>query len=251
MQIVDFERYRLRLSLECPLVGAQERRQHRAFDVYQAELVRDDAAVCAATEVYFVRIDDPGVNHARAAATMGSEFLVKVCLEALDWRGAVREHIEELFMDAMTDVFVLERINLLDPDADKPILRGLFVQAIFSTLSRGMDILFVRAAPDELPFWRDTRSAPARLASSSPRPVHAACPSTPSRPGRFRSSHTLHAFASSENHAHRTDPSVCTHTDILSRGLIGLRPDQHSVDPASLLNSRPCLTPPHPTRPAA
>jgi hypothetical protein len=90
---------------------------------------------------------------------IGSEFLVKVCLEALDWRGAVREHIEELFMDAMTDVFVLERINLLDPDADKPVLRGMFVQAIFSTLSRGMDILFVHADPDELPFWRDTIGA--------------------------------------------------------------------------------------------
>ena len=159
MHIVDFDRYRLRLNLEAPLLGAQERRQHRAFDVYQAELVRDDEAVCATTEVYFVRIDDPGANHARAATAIGSEFLVKVCLEALDWRGSVRGHIEEVSMDALTDVFVLERINVLDADADKPILRGMFVQAIFSALSRGMDILFVRAEPDELPFWHDTIGA--------------------------------------------------------------------------------------------
>jgi hypothetical protein len=159
MHVVNFDRYRLRLNLEAPLLGAQERRQHRAFDLYSAELVRDDEMICAATEVYFVRIDDPRADHARAAAAIGSEFLVKVCLEALDWRGTVREHIEEVFMDAMTDVFVLERINALDPDADKPVLRGMFVQAIFSTLSRGMDILFVHADPDELPFWRDTVGA--------------------------------------------------------------------------------------------
>ena len=93
-------------------------------------------------------------------------------------------------MDAMTDVFVLERINLLDPDADKPILRGLFVQAIFSTLSRGMDILFVRAAPDELPFWRDTigaRQVGEFIAASGARclPVYPKPPRPlPIKPGR-------------------------------------------------------------------
>jgi len=191
VHIVDFDRYRLRLNLESPLVGAQERRQRRAFDVYEAELVRDDERVCATTEVYFVRIDDPAVNHARAAFATGSEFLVKVCLEALDWRGAVREHIEEVFMDAMTDVFVLERITVLDPDADKPILCGMFVQAIFSALSRGMDILFVRAAPDELPFWRDTigaRQVGDFIAASGARclPVYPKPPKPqPTRPGQL------------------------------------------------------------------
>ena len=194
MHVVDFDRYRLRLNLESPLVGVKVRRQHRAFDIYQAELIRDDETVCAATEVYFVRIDDPGANHAQAAVAIGSEFLVKVCLEALDWRGAVREQIEEVFMDAMTDVFILERINVLDPDADKPVLRGMFVQAIFSTLSRGMDILFVRADPEELPFWRDTigaRQAGDFIAASGarclpvypkpprPMPARAARPSSP------------------------------------------------------------------------
>ena len=154
VHVVDFDR----LNLEARLLSTQERHQ-RAFDVYSAELIRDDETICAATEVYFVRIDEPLANHARAAAAIGSEFLVQVCLEALDWRGAVREHIEQIFMDALTDVFVLERIKVLDPDADKPVLRGMFVQAIFSTLSRGMDILFVHADPEELPFWRDTIGA--------------------------------------------------------------------------------------------
>ena len=109
--------------------------------------------------MYFVRIDDARVDHARAAAAIGSEFLVKVCSEALDWRGAVLEDIEAEFMDAMTDVFVLERIEILEADADKPVLRGKFVQALFNTLSRGMEIVFIHADPAELPFWRDTVGA--------------------------------------------------------------------------------------------
>lgn len=158
MHVVDFDRYRLRLSLECPLVGTAERTR-RAFDVYTAELVRDDGTICAVTYVYFVRIDDPTVDHALVSMAIGSEFLVKVCHEALDRRGFLREHVEQVFADALTDVFVLDRIQILNPDADKPVLRGMFAQAIFSTLSRGMDILFVSATQDELPFWHDTVGA--------------------------------------------------------------------------------------------
>ena len=158
MPVVDFDRYRLRLNLECPLVGVQGR-QHRAFDQYTAELVRDDGTVCAVIEVYFVRVDDPRAQHAHAAAEIGSEFLAKVCREALDLRGGVREYIEAEFMDAMTDVFVLERIAVLEPDGDRPVLQGMFVQALFSTLSRGMDIVFIDAGPSELSFWKDTVGA--------------------------------------------------------------------------------------------
>ena len=93
MHVVNFDRYRLRLSLECLLVGAEERTR-RAFDVYSAELVRDDEMVCATAEVYFVRVDDPAVDHAHAAMAIGSEFLVKVCREALDRRGFLREYVE-------------------------------------------------------------------------------------------------------------------------------------------------------------
>ena len=82
-----------------------------------------------------------------------------MCREALDLRGGVREYIEAEFMDAMTDVFVLERIAVLEPDADRPVLLGMFVQALFSTLSRGMDIVFIDAEPSELSFWKDTVGA--------------------------------------------------------------------------------------------
>jgi len=98
VHVVDFDRYRLRLHLECPLLGVPGHRRHRAFDQYTAELVRDDDTVCAAARMFFVRIDDARVDHARAAAEIGSEFLAKVCSEALDWRGAVLEDIEAEFM---------------------------------------------------------------------------------------------------------------------------------------------------------
>jgi len=63
VHVVDFDRYRLRLGIECRLVGTEERTR--------AELVRDDEMICAATEVYFVRIDDPGVDRARVAVATG------------------------------------------------------------------------------------------------------------------------------------------------------------------------------------
>jgi hypothetical protein len=188
VHVVDFDRYRLRLSLECPLVGA-EARTRRAFDVYSAELVRDDETICATAEVYFVRVDDPAVDHALAAMALGSEFLVKVCREALDRRGFLREHVEQVFADALTEVFVLDRIQVLNPDAERPVLRGMFAQAIFSTLSRGMDILFVSTTPGELPFWRDTIGArPVGdfvVASGARRlPTYPSPPRPPRRAGR-------------------------------------------------------------------
>jgi len=188
VHVVDFDRYRLRLSLECPLVGIEERTR-RAFDVYFAELVRDDETICATAEVYFVRIDDPGVDHAHAAVAISSEFLVKVCREALDRRGFLRECVEQVFADALTEVFVLDRIQILNPDADKPVLRGMFAQAIFSTLSRGMDILFVNTTPGELTFWHDTIGArPVGdfvVASGARRlPTYPSPPRPPRRTGR-------------------------------------------------------------------
>lgn len=50
VHVVDFDRYRLRLGLECLLVGTEERTR-RAFNVYSAELVRDDETICATAEV--------------------------------------------------------------------------------------------------------------------------------------------------------------------------------------------------------
>jgi hypothetical protein len=205
VHVVDFDRYRLRLSLECPLVGTEERTR-RAFDVYSAELVRDDETICATAEVYFVRIDDPGVDHAHAAVAIGSEFLVKVCREALDRRGFLREYVEQVFADALTEVFVLDRIQILNPDADKPVLRGMFAQAIFSTLSRGMDILFVSATQGELPFWHDTIGA-RRSATSSSLLARVVCRPTPALPGHHEgpAGHLRRGSVFSASRGSRTD----------------------------------------------
>ena len=77
-------------------------------------------------------------------------------------------------------------------DTDKPVLRGMFAQAIFSTLSRGMDILFVSAAPGELPFWRDrigARPVGGFVVASGARrlPTDPSPPRPPRRAGRSSS----------------------------------------------------------------
>lgn len=158
MRVLDFDRYDLRLALRSPLLLVREGEPLVAFDRYLAEMVRDGERVCALADIYFLRYD-AAADYVEAAAALGSEFLVRVCRDALDRRGNVREFVERALPDAMTDVFVLDGIRSLDPDADKPVLRGIFVQAIFSTLSHGMDIAFINAEPEELPFWRDTLGA--------------------------------------------------------------------------------------------
>lgn len=158
MRVLDFDRYDLRLSLRSPMLRVHEGELLVAFDRYVAEMVRDGERVCAVADIHFLRFDAE-VDYVAAAAATGSEFLVRVCREALDRGGNVREYVQRALPDALTDVFVLDGIRSLDPDADKPVLRGVFAQAIFSALSHGMDIVFIRADLEELPFWRDTLGA--------------------------------------------------------------------------------------------
>ena len=154
------DRFRLRLTLEGSLPMLGEGRSPRPFDHYLAELVRDeDARVVAFMDVYFPRTEAASVSYVRAAAAHGSEYLVRVCLEALDADGHVQAYIERAFDDAMTDVFVLDELHVLDPDADLPVLRGMFVQELSSALSRGFDVFFINAPDVEVPFWRDTLRA--------------------------------------------------------------------------------------------
>jgi hypothetical protein len=61
----------------------------------------------------------------------------------------------------------------------------MFAQAIFSTLSRGMDILFVSTIRASCRSGA-TRSVLGRSATSSSLLAHAACRPTPARPGRYR-----------------------------------------------------------------
>ena len=80
-------------------------------------------------------------------------------LEALDADGHVLGPIEDVFGDAMSDVYVLDGMHVVDPDADRPVLRGIFVQELSSALSRGLDVFFINALDVELAFWRDTLGA--------------------------------------------------------------------------------------------
>lgn len=108
------DRFRLRLTLDNPLPMVGEGRSPRPFDHYLAELVRDDdERVVAFIDVYFLRLDAVGVSYMRAAVALGSEYLARVCLEAVDADGHVLEHIEDVFGDAMTDVYVFDGTKFL------------------------------------------------------------------------------------------------------------------------------------------
>ena len=176
MAVIPFasERHRLRLTLDNPLPHSREGRSSRAFDHYLAELVRDDEKVCAFLDVYLRRFEAERLSYVRAAAALGSEFLVRVCLEALDADGDVREYIAQAFEDAMTDVYVFDELHIVDPDAERPVLRGMFMQELMSVLSHGLDVFFINAPDDELQFWRDTlgaRQVGRFIAASGARPL--------------------------------------------------------------------------------
>lgn len=152
--------FRLRLTLDNPLPVLGEGRSPRPFDHYLAELVRDeDDRVCAVIDVYFLRTDAVGVSYMRAAAALGSEYLIRVCHDALDDDGHVQDYIEHALEDAMTDIYVFDEMHVLDPDADRPVLRGIFAQELSSALSRGFDVFFINAPDADLAFWRDTLGA--------------------------------------------------------------------------------------------
>ncbi|HRI08775.1 MAG TPA: hypothetical protein PKW35_13215 [Nannocystaceae bacterium] len=187
------DRFRLRLTFDNPLPMVGEGRSPRPFDHYLAELVRDeDERVVAFIDVYFLRLGAVGSSYMRAAVALGSKYLARVCLEALDASGHVLEHIEDAFGDAMTDVYVFDGMNVVDPDADRPVLQGMFVQELSSALSRGLDVFFINAPDVELAFWRDTLGARrigdfivasgARPLPLYPRPVRV----RPARQGRPR-----------------------------------------------------------------
>lgn len=124
--------------------------------------------------MYLRRIDVRPLPYVRAAAALGSEFLVRVCLDALDDDGDVQDYIEQAFEDAMTDVYIFDELHILDPDAERPVLRGMFVQELSSVLSHGLDVFFINAPDDELDFWRDTlgaRKVGDFIAASGARPL--------------------------------------------------------------------------------
>ncbi|MDC0723675.1 hypothetical protein [Nannocystis bainbridge] len=144
--------YSLRLTLRCPLVALGQGPQ-RAFDTFRGELVRDDV-VCAAADVYAVRLDSRDAAYARAAASLGSEYLTRVCGEALTGEGYVQDQIADCFWHPVTDVYVIDGITTSFAAAERPVLLGLFVQTIWAALARDGGLLFLDVPATELPFWR-------------------------------------------------------------------------------------------------
>ncbi|MCY0991111.1 hypothetical protein OV203_28460 [Nannocystis sp. ILAH1] len=150
--------YSLRLTLRSPLLSLGQRRR-RAFDLFFGELVRDDDVTCAAANVYAVRLGAGDVHYPRAAAQIGSEYLVRVCDEALTRDGHVQEEIADCFWHPVTDVYVLDGLTGAFEAAERPVLLGLFVQTMWAALSRESGILFLDVPAAELPFWRHLMGA--------------------------------------------------------------------------------------------
>lgn len=182
------DRFRLRLTLDNPLPMLGEGRSPRRFDHYLAELVRDeDERVVAFIDVYFLRLGAVGGSYTRAAVELGSKYLARVCIEALDASGHVFEYIEDAFEDAMVDVYILDGITIVDPDAERPVLQGMFVQELSSALSRGLDVFFINAPDVELAFWRETlgaRRVGDLIVASGARPLPVYPRPVPVRPAR-------------------------------------------------------------------
>ena len=154
------DQFRLRLTLDNPLPLVGDGRSPRPFDRYLAELVRDkDERVCAFINAYFLSPRAVRGSFTRAAEVLGSKYLARVCLEALDASGRVLEHIEDALDGAMIDVYVFDGMNIVEEDASRPVLRGIFVRELLSSLSRGVDGFFINAPEVDFVFWRDTLGA--------------------------------------------------------------------------------------------
>ncbi|MFY0533587.1 hypothetical protein [Nannocystis pusilla] len=121
--------------------------------------MRGDDVTCAAANVYAVRLGAEDVHYPRAAAQIGSEYLVRVCDEALTRDGHVQEEIADCFWHPVTDVYALDGLTGAFEAAERPVLLGLFVQTMWAALSRESGILFLDVPAAELPFWRHLMGA--------------------------------------------------------------------------------------------
>lgn len=161
MDVLDFDRYRLRLGLEVPLASDQA----AAFDRLTAELVDGDERVALIADVYYVHRGFSPIEYGRAAIELGCDFLARVVEAICETQAATA--------DEPVDIHVIDSIHVLDPGFDGQVLEGMFVRTLVRTLSRGADMFFIEAGPDDLSFWREAvgaRAAGEFVVAFNPRP---------------------------------------------------------------------------------
>lgn len=147
MHVLDIDCYRLRLGLDIPLA----RDRAAAFDRYTAELVDGDERVALVADVYYVHRGVAPVEYRRAAIELGCEFLGRVVEAIVETQAATADDPVELH--------VIDSIHVLDSGFDGQVLQGMFVRTLVRALSRGSDMFFIEAGPDDLAFWREAVGA--------------------------------------------------------------------------------------------
>lgn len=147
MHVLDIDRYRLRLALELPLA----RDRAAAYDRYTAELVDGDERVALVADVYYVHRGVAPVEYRRASIELGCEFLARVVDAIVETQAATA--------DDPVDIHVIDSIHVLDTGFDGQVLQGMFVRTLVRALSRGADMFFIEAGPDDLAFWREAVGA--------------------------------------------------------------------------------------------
>jgi hypothetical protein len=177
MHVLDIDRYRLRLALELPLA----RDRAAAFDRYTAELVDGDERVALVADVYYVHRGVEPLEYRRGSVEFGCDFLARVVEAIVDTQAATA--------DDPVDIHVIDSIHVLDSGFDGQVLQGMFVRTLVRALSRGADMFFIEAGPDDLAFWREAvgaRAAGQFVIAVNPKPP------PPQRPAGMRRSRLPH-----------------------------------------------------------
>lgn len=189
MNLLGDERYRLEISRQVPLRREADAPAEAMFDHHLVALVRDDDRVCGVAHAFFPLPNESTRSLVAAAVAVGSEFLARACAELITAQGFVRDEVSEALDDATSQAFIVDHFAIVDPIADKPILRGMFARALMDALARPMDALLINAPASELPFWSATLGAKLVrgfiIASGARR-----LPEYPPRPARRRSRRT-------------------------------------------------------------
>jgi hypothetical protein len=174
---IDLNRYHLALGPEASTESECSGSEAPVFEYTLADLIRDDGQICAVAEIHSLNLAQDRRLYKRAAAGLGSQFVRRVCSDALDARGRPRRSLATAFPHAIAGMLILDGIYALDADAHAPFLCNHFARVLVSAVMRPMDVLFIRAELDEVSFWTEAVGARVvggfvAVSGSSPLPAY-------------------------------------------------------------------------------
>lgn len=150
--------YDLRFQLHVPLLRDDTRRRdEHAFEYYRVELLRctEDSETMIAWAHLFRAIPYSSVDVHAAAAEVGFDYLKRVCSEALERNGCLKEKCRTVFSDWLASrAYILDEIHFSEPNERALLLRALFVRAVLDHMAHEDEVLFVNDDIKTLPFWK-------------------------------------------------------------------------------------------------